>query len=133
MCSGLKINFRKSVIIPVGVIKNDPKRLAIACGCGIGQLPLKYLGVLIGVSPKRKEIWEPVILRIQKRLAMWKCKFLSFGGRVTLINSVLTSLPLYYMSIFKAPIGVIKRIDKIRRAFLWGGNGEKRKWRKLNG
>ena len=118
MCSGLKINFKKSVIIPVGVMEEDPERLAAAYGCGIGQLPLKYLGVLIGVSPRGREIWEPVILRIQKRLSMWKRKFLSFGGRVTLINSVLTSLLLYYMSIFKVSICVIKRIDKIRRVFL---------------
>ena len=114
MCSGLKINFRKSVIISIGVVEENLERLAVAYGCGIGQLPLKYLGVSIGVSPRRSEIWEPVILTIQKRLLMWKKRFLLFGGRVTLINSILTCLLLYHMSIFKAPISVIRRIEKIR-------------------
>ena len=56
MCSGLKINFRKSVIISIGVVEENPERLAAAYGCGIGQLLLKYLGVLIGVHLKRCEI-----------------------------------------------------------------------------
>nr|KAJ0186645.1 hypothetical protein LSAT_V11C900459430 [Lactuca sativa] len=33
----------------------------------------------------------------------WKAKCLSFGGRLTLVNSVLNSLLLYYFSIFRAP------------------------------
>ena len=72
-----------------------------------------------------------MILKIQKRLSIWKRRFLLFDERVTLINLVLTSLSLYYMSIFKAPISVIRRIDKICRVFLWGGSYEKRKMAKV--
>jgi hypothetical protein len=41
-----------------------------------------------------------------------------------LINSVLTSQPLYYMSAFVLPKWVIARLDKIRRCFLWHGHKE---------
>ncbi|KAL4340409.1 hypothetical protein GQ457_08G036000 [Hibiscus cannabinus] len=34
---------------------------------------------------------------------------------------VLSTLPVYYMGLFVMPKGVIHRIDKIQRAFLWGG------------
>lgn len=48
-------------------------------------------------------------------------KALSFGGRLTQIKFVLSSLPNYYMSLFKAPQGVIiDTLEKIRRKFLWG-------------
>jgi hypothetical protein len=46
---------------------------------------------------------------------------LSIGGRVTLINSVLSSLPLYYFSFFKAPSCVLKELVTVQRNFLWGG------------
>nr|KAJ0214377.1 hypothetical protein LSAT_V11C400224040 [Lactuca sativa] len=49
-------------------------------------------------------------------------KKLSFGGRLTLIKSVLGNLPTYYLSIYKAPMTVIDALEKIRWKFLWGGN-----------
>lgn len=58
---------------------------------------------------------------MRKRLASWKGSFLSLGGRLTLVNSVLTALPTYWMSIFRLPAWVIKKIDQLRRDFLWTG------------
>lgn len=40
---------------------------------------------------------------------------------MTLVNSVLGSLPLYFFSLFRAPAKVIKKLEGIRRTFLWGG------------
>lgn len=52
---------------------------------------------------------------------------LSFAGRLTLIKSVLASLPIYYMSIFKMPKGVANKINRLQAAFLWGDSETKRK------
>lgn len=71
--------------------------------------------------------WNPVVDKFKKRLLNWKVKALSFGGHLTLVNSVLNSLPLYYFLIFRAPRKIILMLDGIRRRFLWGGDGEKRK------
>lgn len=56
------------------------------------------------------------------KLASWKRRFLSLAGRLTLIKAVLSSLPVYYLSLFKMPEGVAKELDKIQAAFLWGGS-----------
>ncbi|GJR02955.1 RNA-directed DNA polymerase, eukaryota, reverse transcriptase zinc-binding domain protein [Tanacetum coccineum] len=48
---------------------------------------------------------------------------MSFGGRLTLVKSVLGSLPLYYFSMFHVPLSVIKCLERIR----WGGVGEGKK------
>lgn len=64
---------------------------------------------------------------IRSRLLGWKRKMLSFARRLTLIKSVLSSLPVYYLSLFKMPEGVAREIEKIEAAFLWGGDGLKRK------
>ena len=57
-------------------------------------------------------------------MANWKAQYISLGGRVTLINSVLDSLPTYVMSLFPMPSNVEERLDKLRRDFLWKGNKE---------
>ncbi|KAK5834312.1 hypothetical protein PVK06_018189 [Gossypium arboreum] len=53
------------------------------------------------------------------------------AGRVVFINVVLSSLPIYFMSLFHAPMTVIKKIDKIRRNFLWGNTDGKRKMARI--
>ena len=55
------------------------------------------------------------------------------AGRITLINAVLTALPLFYLLFFRAPIAVINRLIAIQRHFLWGGNleGKKVAWRQV--
>lgn len=57
---------------------------------------------------------------------------LSIGGRVTLIKSTLSNLPLYYMSLFPIPKWVFGEIIKIKRQFLWSGNKEKKSLPWLN-
>lgn len=44
---------------------------------------------------------------------------MSFGVRVVTINSVLASIPLYYMSFFKILKKVLSTLVGIQRAFLW--------------
>ncbi|GJW51957.1 zf-CCHC domain-containing protein [Tanacetum coccineum] len=45
--------------------------------------------------------WNEVVDRVIARLLKWKMKTLSIGGRLTLLKSVLGSMPIYHMSIFK--------------------------------
>jgi uncharacterized protein YpuA (DUF1002 family) len=45
--------------------------------------------------------WKKVEERIEKRLSSWKGKYLLVGGKLVLINSVLTSLVMFMMSFFR--------------------------------
>lgn len=45
---------------------------------------------------------------------------LSMGGRVTLINLVLTSMPFYFLSFYKIPKKVARDITNIQMEFLVG-------------
>ena len=60
-------------------------------------------------------------------LGRWKGRFLSLVGRVCLIKSVLSSIPFFYISMYKLPSIVLKEIEKIQRRFLWGWGSEGRK------
>lgn len=79
------------------------QELAGVLGCEVGSLPTFYLGLTLGAKSKDLEIWNGVMERCEKRLAKWKGQYLSFGGRVILVNSVLDALPTYVMSFFPLP------------------------------
>lgn len=49
------------------------------------------------------------------------------GGKLTLINSVLDGIPTYTMSLFRMPASIEKKLDSIRKQFLWDGNSDKKK------
>lgn len=94
LVSGLKVNFHKSSFIGVNV--DDRFLYGASCflNCVIGQVPFKFLGLPIGANPRRFVTWKPVIDMMNKRLAGWKGRHLSLGGRIVLVNSVLSALPL---------------------------------------
>jgi len=49
---------------------------------------------------------------------------LSLGGRLVLLKFVLSSLPVYALSFFKAPSGIVSSIDSILNCFFWGGSDD---------
>jgi hypothetical protein len=53
--------------------------------------------------------WKIIEERIEKKLSSWKWKYLSVGGHLVLINLVLSSLPMFMLSFFKIPKGVLKK------------------------
>ena len=65
--------------------------------------------------------------RFRKRLASWKRQYISKGGRLTLIKSTLSGLPIYFLSLFRIPKLVYARLEKIQRDFLWGGGNLERR------
>lgn len=66
--------------------------------CRIESVPFKLCQASVGGSPRRYNMWNPVIENMKKRLSSWKGRHFSIGGWVTLINSVLNSIPLCYIS-----------------------------------
>ncbi|KAK5834456.1 hypothetical protein PVK06_018334 [Gossypium arboreum] len=129
--TGLSINFKKSCLVGFNVNEELLSRLTAICKCKIGSLSFDYLGIPLGANPKRIANWNLIIDRIRRKLAGWKCHSLSWAGRVVLINAVLSALPIYFMSLFCAPVTIIKRIDKIRWNFLWGSIDGKKKMAKI--
>ena len=129
--SGLRINLNKSEIIPFGSVENV-QDLAFELGCGIGSLPSSYLGLPLGANHKSLGVWNSVEDRFRKRLASWKSQYISKGGRLTLIQSTLSSLPIYCLSLFRMPVSICSRLEKIQREFLWSGSSLAKKTHLVN-
>ncbi|GJW01191.1 RNA-directed DNA polymerase, eukaryota [Tanacetum coccineum] len=87
----------------------------------------RYLGVMVGENMARHKAWSNVTLKLRSRLSKWKTKTLSVGGRLTLLKSVLGASPLFYMSIFKTPKGILKEMESIRNNFFIGADPSEKK------
>ena len=115
--SGLRVNYNKSKLYGVGVSESELSDMARWMKCGIGDFPFTYLGLPIGENMRKVGAWNGVVEKFKKRLTEWKAKTLSFGGRLTLVKSVLGSLPLYFFSMFRVPLSVIKLLERVRKNF----------------
>ncbi|GKE35216.1 RNA-directed DNA polymerase, eukaryota, reverse transcriptase zinc-binding domain protein [Tanacetum coccineum] len=95
--------------------------------CEPGSFPFPYLGLPIGLNMSRILNWQVLVDHFKARMSGWKANLLSTGGRLTLIKSVLESLGIYYLSIFKVPEIVVKSLESLRVAFFWVGHEHTKK------
>jgi hypothetical protein len=127
--SGLKINFHKSELFTFGETRDKAREYVDLFGCKEGALPFRYLGIPMSHRKLSNKDWREVEERVQRKLSSWKGKLLSSGGRLVLINSVLSSLPMFMMSFFRIPKGVIEKLDYYRSRFFWQSDEHKKKYR----
>nr|KYP35530.1 Retrovirus-related Pol polyprotein LINE-1 [Cajanus cajan] len=120
LASGLKVNFSKSTLMGYNVESQQLQIMASILHCRVGSTPFSYLGLPIGANHRMISTWHPVIEKVKKRLSRWKCTTLSFGGRIALLKSVLHSIPIYFLSFFKAPKGIISSIESLFKSSVTG-------------
>lgn len=69
---------------------------------------------------------------VRTRLACWQSRFLSMGGRLVLIQSVLNYIPIYRMSLTILPEDIKRKFHGFFSRFLWGGFKDKQKIHLVN-
>lgn len=116
--TGLKVNYEKSFLVPLNMDENRANHLAATMGCKVGSMPFTYLGLPLGTTKPTVDEFMPILTRIERRL-MGLNKLLSYSGRLLMVNSVLSSLPTFYMCTLKLPASIIDQIDKYRKHELW--------------
>ncbi|GJS54316.1 RNA-directed DNA polymerase, eukaryota, reverse transcriptase zinc-binding domain protein [Tanacetum coccineum] len=94
-CSGLKPNLEKSLVF-------------------FGNVPVHSKAAILEILP-----FPVSTLPIKTRMSNWKNKTFSFTGRLQLIKSVVSSLQVYWSSVFILPKFVSNEIEKLMRGFLW--------------
>jgi hypothetical protein len=115
--SGLKINFHKCELFCFGKAKEEENNYRHIFGYEFGSLTFKYLGIPIHYRRLLNKEWKPIEDRFERKLASWLGKLLSYGDRLVLINSVLSSLSMFLLSFFEIPKGVRKRLHFYRSRF----------------
>ena len=128
--TGLRVNMSKSEMVPIGDVDNISSLADILSSYWGFANDLHWDAFRSFLQGYR--VWNPIIEKVERRLAGWKKLYFSRGGRLTLLKSTLSSFPTYFMSLFRILVSVAKRIERLQRNFLWGGMREKTKIHLVN-
>ncbi|XP_048490060.1 uncharacterized protein LOC125492014 [Beta vulgaris subsp. vulgaris] len=119
--SGLEASPAKSAIYFGNVKVNVQYSILRVFGYNKGEFPFHYLGVPITTKKLKRADCDVLVDKILKQIMCWSSRHLSYAARVTLVNSVLLSLHIYWTQIFLLHEGVLNKIVQICKAFLWEG------------
>jgi hypothetical protein len=120
--TGLQTNLQKTTVSIISCENIDLEAILAALPIARAHFPLKYLGLPLSPFRLRKLDFQPQIDKAVAKLSAWHGRNLTHAGRVSLSKSVLSSQPVYLLSVVKPPNEVLDDIDKLRRRFLWAGD-----------
>jgi hypothetical protein len=89
---------------------------------------MTYLGIPISDRTLNLKDFKVMTQKMRKKLQPWKCKHLSYGGRLILTNSSLSSVPTYLIGMFQLFEGTHQEMDSMRANFFWGDTNQKKKY-----
>jgi hypothetical protein len=116
--TGLEVNYSKSNMIPINLNPDRLHHLAATFNCQAGSLPFTYLGLPLSSSKPSIQEFLPLDHRVERRLIS-TAMFLTQGGKLLMVNLVMSCLPTFFMSTLKVSVEIIKQIDRYRRHCLW--------------
>ncbi|GAA0186748.1 hypothetical protein LIER_34036 [Lithospermum erythrorhizon] len=95
------------------------------------SMPFSYLGIPIYKGRKQVILFDDLIAKIVQAISSWEHRFLSFGRRIVLIQSIMSTIPLYYLQVLKMHVQVKEKIEKLLNKFLWGNSKHWCSWSHL--
>ena len=97
--TGLKVNYRKSMMLPINLTEERLDHLARTFGCSKGSLPFTYLGLPLGLTKPRVQDYIPLVNKCERRMSSVST-FLSQAGRLELTNAVLLHSLLFICALW---------------------------------
>ena len=110
--TSLEISSNKSLILKNEIYDKVENRLSLIILYKFESLEngFKYLGYFLSPNeyhvPKR--LW--LLNRIESRIGLWCNHWLSLGGRLILLNLVIESILVYWLSLAKIPKSILDHI-----------------------
>lgn len=108
------------------------RRLSDSTGISLTADLGKYLGVPLLQSILSKLHFNPIVEKVQRRLAGWKANVLNLAGRATLVQLVTSTIPNYTMQTMEISVSVCDNLDRINRNFLRGDTDSTKKIHLVN-
>ena len=125
--SGMKINYHKSGLLSINMSEEEMQPFLDVFQCTKGAFPMKYLGVPLHFNELRREDLQPLIDSLLKRMTGWRGKLLSTEAKRILIQTCLSSIPIYLLSFYKFPKWVLALINTQLANCMWSDEEGNRK------
>jgi hypothetical protein len=128
--SGLRVNYAKSCLLPIKISDEKASQMASVFGYQVGAYPFTYLGLPMGTTKPKVEDFSPLVNKIERRISTI-VTWLTMARRTTLVDTTVSSVPIYTMCSVKMHKMNLNSIDKARRHGLWRGSDVSRKGKPL--
>jgi hypothetical protein len=115
---GLTCNMAKCRMAPIRCNSQQIQLAATVFPCQVVTFLVMYLGIPLSVS---KLLWSaliPLLDRAANKLPTWKGRLMHQSGRLALIKSTLSAIPIYSSIAFGWPPWMIQSMRKLMSAFL---------------
>jgi hypothetical protein len=119
----MEINCQKSCFLSHNLNDDLLNRVVEIFGILVSPLDqgMKYLGFFLKPNDYRVNDWHWLLQKVEKKIGHWTSRWLSLGGRLVLVNSVLQNMLVYWLYLAKVPLKIINNISQIFSRFLWKG------------
>jgi hypothetical protein len=134
--TGMKINLEKSTLSLWGIPEQEMNYFSQILPFKLIDLDmgLKYLGFHLKPNMYKKNDWQWLTTKVEKKINTWCNRWISRGGHLVLVKVVLEAIPVFWMSMAWIPKGVLEVIRKLCYRYIWSGdNGKKRVFLWLHG
>jgi mannosylglycoprotein endo-beta-mannosidase len=119
--TGLSTNFLKTSVVPIRCANLDLEDILHGIPAKRESFPIRYLGLPLTVRCLKRGDIQHFEDKCAGKLPTWNGKYITTAGRASLVNSVIASQAIYYLTPLSIPASTITFINKIERAFLWAG------------
>lgn len=120
--TGLVTNCSKSLVAPIRCGNIDLDDILSAFLAVRTSSPMRYLGLSLSVKRLKRIHFQHLEDKVAGKLPSWQGRHVASAGRVVLIKAALTAIAIYHLTPLDIPVEVSKKIDSIRRAYLWASS-----------
>ena len=122
--SGLHVNLHKCSLTPIFGGEETLSEIREILPCEVLPFPVRYLGLPLSTKAIPKSMIRPVVEKVAARLQPCMGQLMSKSGRLIIVKSVASAMPIYILMANNLPSWAISEIDALRRRFLWAGGEE---------
>ena len=129
--SGQRVNCQKSCYLVHPTLSLQRRAMiGMVTGFSYKSFPIKYLGCPLYIGRRRMHYFAELCDMVTARILSWKNRVLSFGDKIVLLKSVLSSMPIHLLAAASPPKGVIASLERVMTSFLWSSTdmGQKFHW-----
>ncbi|XP_074314008.1 uncharacterized protein LOC141649212 [Silene latifolia] len=120
MCNDKQVNFDKTEVYFGGVNALLKQQILPDIGLAEGHFPFRYLGLPLNPARLTSSMYEGLVMRIQNLVQSCASKFLSYAGKLQVLNSVVFGLCNFWCGSLVLPKAICNAITTYCRQLFWG-------------
>ena len=121
--SGLELSYEKTSIYRIGSLRNSDMKLITQQQISWVTEGVQVLGIFITHKDNILEKnYSPIITRAENTIKSWRSRTLSLSGKITVINSLISSMFVHKMMVLpQMSEEIIRKIESLFSDFIWSG------------